>query len=43
MRFVLELLEQNGGIDVQAKDLAEAGGFGRSKFGDCVVQANPRN
>ena len=43
MRFVLELLKQNGGINVQAKDLAEAGGFGRGKFGDYFAQANPRN
>jgi hypothetical protein len=33
---------KKGAFNVQAKDLVEAGGFGRGKFGDCVVQANPR-
>jgi hypothetical protein len=34
---------EKGGANVQAKDLAEAWGFGRGKFGDYVAQANPRN
>ena len=34
---------EKGGVNVQTKDLAEAGGFGRGKFGDDVVQANPRS
>jgi hypothetical protein len=40
---VIELLDKRGGVNVQAKDLAEAGSFGRGKFGDRVIQASPRN
>jgi hypothetical protein len=40
----VELLgRKRGAVNVQTKDLAEAGGFGRGKFGDDAVQANPRS
>jgi hypothetical protein len=35
--------KKKGGVNVQAKDLVEAGCFGRGKLGDYVVQANPRD